>query len=211
MECSLQHTNMKSLCEICNSTLAVTRIWFHDHKNKEILRAEKFHPENFLPSIQFLKYLNPKNLTTIERACRFNPIRIKKAKIWLYNSISSHFLILYAAYNMHSWKLARQKLTRQRLTHFSVLSTIKMRQSLAKDCNSKSLYTKNANGIFEISRKLNFLLIWVPPWNFEPLILAILVVAEIFVLVMAFVLGDQWSGILWPETSGRRRPTWTWS
>ena len=92
MECSLQHTNMKSLCEICNSTLAVTRIWFHDHKNKEILRAEKFHPENFLPSIQFLKYLNPKNLTTIERACRFNPIRIKKAKIWLYNSISSHFL-----------------------------------------------------------------------------------------------------------------------
>ena len=33
-----------------------------------------------------------------------------------------------------------------------------------------------------------------------PLILAILVVAEIFVLVMVFVLGDQWSGILWPET-----------
>ena len=153
MECSLQHTNMKSLCEICNSTLAVTRIWFHDHKNKEILRAEKFHPENFLPSIQFLKCLNPKNLTTIERACHFNPIRIKKANIWLYNSISSDFLMLYA-----------QKMI---------------------------LYAENVNEIFEISRKLNFLLIWGPSWNFEPLILAHLVVAEIPVFVMAFVLGKQ--------------------
>ena len=33
-----------------------------------------------------------------------------------------------------SSKLARQRLTGQRLTHFSSLSTIKMRQSLAKDC-----------------------------------------------------------------------------
>ena len=33
-----------------------------------------------------------------------------------------------------SWKLVRQKMTRQRLTHFQFLSIIKMRQSLAKDC-----------------------------------------------------------------------------
>ena len=32
----------------------------------------------------------------------------------------------------YNWKLARQKLTRQGLTHFQVLGTIKMRQSLAK-------------------------------------------------------------------------------
>ena len=62
-------------------------------------------------------------------------------------SLNSQFYIFELSHSRWTFKVAKRlvdtvfrlSLTRQRLTHFQVLSTMKMQQSLAKDCVFKTI------------------------------------------------------------------------